>query len=111
MEILFSSKCLSKVAEITHGEMLKKINRIKKAIPEFKDDVRESQEPNRMNAYYRVCYLTEAGARLVRESFRDLAQRKRLDEYIGSVLESGKQGNMDGKNGNNGNNGKNGEAY
>ena len=107
MKILFSSKCLSKVAEITHGEMLKKINRIKKAIPEFDDEVRESQEPNRMNAYYRVCYLTEAGARLIRDTFKDFARRKRLDEYIGSVLESGKHGNNE----NNEKTGKNGEAY
>ena len=107
MEILFSSKNLSKVSGLPHNDLLTKIDRIKKAIPEFEDEVRESQEPNRMNAYYRVCYLTEAGARLIRESFRDLARRKRLDEYIGSVLESGKHGNNE----NNEKTGKNGEAY
>ena len=107
MKILFSSKNLSKVSGLPHNDLLTKIDRIKKAIPEFEDEVRESQEPNRMNAYYRVCYLTEAGARLIRDTFKDFARRKRLDEYIGSVLESGKHGNNE----NNEKTGKNGEAY
>ena len=84
----FSSRNLSKVAGVPHDDLLTKIDRIKKAAPEFGDEVRESKEPNRRNAYYRVCYLTEAGARLVRDTFKDFARRKRLDEYIGSVLES-----------------------
>ena len=79
---LTSSKTIARLTGLSHGEVLAKIDRIKKAVPAFQETIRESKEPNKMNAYFRVCYLTHDGLKQIRDTFKSNEKRQILDDYM-----------------------------